>query len=91
MDSRTGLEHNKDFSISNYQLMVDFIDYCRTMSIDEILGQDDVKERVDRYFEQADKAKEQIRRCTAVHQNLAVFDLREEETIFPANRFLIYA
>jgi len=91
MDSRTGLEHNKDFSISNYQLMVDSIDYCRTMSIDEILGQDDVKERVDRYFEQADKAKEQIRRCTAVHQNLAVFDLREEETIFPANRFLIYA
>ncbi len=91
MDSRTGLEHNKDFSISNYQLMVDFVDYCRTMNIDEILSQEDVKERTDRYFEQAEKAKEQINRCTTVHKNFAVFDLREEEIIYPANRFLIYA
>jgi nanoRNase/pAp phosphatase (c-di-AMP/oligoRNAs hydrolase) len=38
-----------------------------------------------------EKAKEQIRRCTTVHGNLAVLDLRHEETIFAVNRFMIYA
>ena len=91
MDSRTGLEHNKDFSISNYQLMVDLVDYCSTLGVDQILGQEDVKERAERYYQQAEKAAEQIKRCTSVHENFAVLDLREEETIYPANRFLIYA
>jgi nanoRNase/pAp phosphatase (c-di-AMP/oligoRNAs hydrolase) len=51
----------------------------------------DVRERVELYFEHAEKAKEQIRRCTRVYKNLAVLDLRHEETIFAVNRFMIYA
>jgi nanoRNase/pAp phosphatase (c-di-AMP/oligoRNAs hydrolase) len=51
----------------------------------------DVKERVDIYLNHADKAKEQILRCTTVHKNLAVLDLRQEETIWATNRFMIYA
>ena len=91
MDARTGLGRFRDFRISNYQLMMELIDYCRDHTIDEILALPDVKERVDLYFECLPKAEEQIRRCSTVHGNLVVLDLRGEETIWPVNRFKIYA
>ena len=91
MDARTGLGRFREFRISNYNLMMDLIDYCRTHSIDEIMALPDVKERCDLYFDHAEKCKEQIRRCAAVHKNLVVLDLRNEETIYAGNRFIIYA
>ena len=91
MDARTGLGRFRNFRISNYDLMMELIDYCRDHTVDEILALPDVKERVDLYMEHQDKAREQIQRCTTVHGNLAVLDLREEETIFACNRFFIYA
>ena len=91
MDARTGLGRFREFRISNYTLMMDLIKYCRNHNIDEILELADVKERVELYFEQAEKAEEQLLRCTTVHKNLAVLDLRDEETIWATNRFMIYA
>ncbi len=91
MDSRTGLGRFKEFRVSNYQLMMQLIDYCRDHSIDEILNLTDVKERVDLYESHAEKHKEQLKRCAKVHGNLVVLDLREEETIYAGNRFMIYA
>jgi nanoRNase/pAp phosphatase (c-di-AMP/oligoRNAs hydrolase) len=91
MDARTGLGRFREFRISNYTLMMDLIKYCRNHNIDEILALPDVKERVDLYLDQKQKAGEQIKRCAKVHQNLVVLDLRNEETIWAANRFLIYA
>jgi nanoRNase/pAp phosphatase (c-di-AMP/oligoRNAs hydrolase) len=91
MDSRTGLGRFREFRISNYQLMMDLIQYCRNHGIDEILQLPDVVERVELYFEHAAKAKEQLLRCSTVHKNLVVLDLRNEETIFAVNRFMIYA
>jgi nanoRNase/pAp phosphatase (c-di-AMP/oligoRNAs hydrolase) len=91
MDARTGLGRFRDFRISNYNLMMDLIDHCRTHSINEIMALPDVKERSDLYFEHAEKCKEQIRRCATVHKNLVVLDLRNEETIYAGNRFVIYA
>lgn len=91
MDSRTGLGRFREFRVSNYQLMMDLIAYCRHHGIDEILALPDVKERVDLYFDHADRAKEQIRRCTRIYRNLAVLDLRNEDIIYAVNRFMIYA
>ena len=91
MDARTGLGRFREFRISNYTLMMDLIKYCRDHDISEILELADVKERVELYFDQAEKAKDQLLRCTTVHQNLAVLDLRNEETIWATNRFMIYA
>lgn len=91
MDARTGLGRFRDFRISNYTLMMDLIKYCRNHGIDEILALPDVKERVDLYVEQAARASEQIQRCATVHKNLVVLDLRNEETIWATNRFMIYA
>jgi nanoRNase/pAp phosphatase (c-di-AMP/oligoRNAs hydrolase) len=91
MDPRTGLGRFRDFRISNYQLMMDLIDACLTKSIDEILEMPDVKERVDLYREHETKAKAQIQRCATVTGKVVVLDLRKEETIWPTNRFMIYA
>jgi nanoRNase/pAp phosphatase (c-di-AMP/oligoRNAs hydrolase) len=91
MDARTGLGRFREFRISNYQLMMDLIKYCRDHGIAEILALPDVKERVELYFDHDARAKEQIRRCTTVHGNLVVLDLRREETIWATNRFTIYA
>ena len=91
MDPRTGLGRFREFRISNYQLMMQLIDACTTMSVDEILETPDVAERVELYLEHADRAVEQIRRCATVHGNLVVLDLRDEEVIHPTNRFTIYA
>lgn len=91
MDSRTGLGRFREFRISNYQLMMQLIDYCRAHSIEQILALPDVKERVDLYFEHEEKFKDQIMRCSTVHDNLVILDLRNEETIYAGNRFMIYA
>jgi len=90
-DSRTGLGRFRDFRISNYQLMMELIDHCRTKTIDEILALPDVKERVDLYFEHQKLANEQIRRCATQHGNLVVLDLRPEDVQYATNRFTIYA
>lgn len=91
MDPRTGLGRFREFRISNYNLMMDLIDYCKDHNITEIMEIPDVKERVDLYFEQQEKFKAQLKRCIKIHKNLIVLDLREEEVIYAGNRFMIYA
>ena len=91
MDARTGLGRFRDFRISNYQLMMELIDYCVDHSIDQVLALPDVKERVDMYFEQQELFVAQLERIAKVHDKVVVIDLREEETIYTGNRFMIYA
>lgn len=91
MDARTGLGRFREFRISNYNLMMDLIDACRNHTIDQIMALPDVKERMDLYFEHSEKCKQQIQRCSTVHGNLIVLDLRNETTIYAGNRFIIYA
>ena len=43
MDARTGLGRFRDFRISNYQLMMELIEYCRTNDIEDILNLPDVR------------------------------------------------
>ncbi len=91
MDARTGLGRFREFRVSNYQLMMDLIDYCKNHSIEEILELPDVKERVDLYNRYLVEFKAQIQNNTKVYGNVIVVDLREEETIYPGNRFYKYA
>lgn len=90
MDSRTGLGRFKEFTISNYQLMMKLIDACREYTIEEILELPDVKERVSLYLEHQEKFEDQIIKCGSIYNHLAVLDLREEEVIFAGNRFYVY-
>ena len=91
MDARTGLGRFHTFRISNYDLMMELIDHCINMSVDEILELPDVKERVDLYFEQQELFKKQVERLARVEGRVVVLDLRNEETIYAGNRFMIYA
>jgi nanoRNase/pAp phosphatase (c-di-AMP/oligoRNAs hydrolase) len=91
MDSRTGLGRFREFRISNYDLMMKLIDYCRDHSVDEILALPDVNERVALYLEHAPQFRDQLLRCARVHGDLVVLDLRDEEVIYAGNRFMIYA
>ena len=91
MDARTGLGRFHDFRISNYDLMMELIDYCVEHPIADVLKLPDVKERVDFYFEQQELFKAQLERIAKVDGKVVIIDLRNEETIYPGNRFMIYA
>lgn len=91
MDARTGLGRFHDFRISNYDLMMELIDACMEKPINEILEMPDVKERTDLYFEQDKLFKEQLEKLTRIHGSVGVIDLRNEETIYAGNRFMVYA
>ena len=91
MDPRTGLGRFRNFTISNYNLMLKLVDLCSQKSINEIMSDPDVKERIKLYNEEQDKFKEQIKRCTRVEGTTAILDIRKEEIIHVGNRFMVYA
>lgn len=91
MDPRTGLGRYRDYRISNYQLMMAMIDYCREKTVDEILALDDVVERSKRYFEQDKLFKEMVRANSTIKGNLVVLDLRDQDEIYTGNRFILYS
>ncbi|MDE1152525.1 MAG: exopolyphosphatase [Micavibrio sp.] len=91
MDPRTGLGRFREFRISNYALMMDLIDYCKDHDINEIMQMPDVVERVTLYHEQAELFKKQVQECVSIHGNLIVLNLKNQETIYAGNRFMIYA
>jgi len=91
MDSRTGLGRFRDFRISNYNLMMNLIDACKDHTIEEIMQLPDVLERVELYNRYKSEFINQLKHCSTVHENVVVLDLRDEEIIYPGNRFMIYA
>jgi len=91
MDARTGLGRFREFRISNYNLMMDLIDYCKEHNIDEILALPDVKERVELFFSYKDQFYKQIRDNAKVYDNVLVIYLKDEEVLYPGNRFVKYA
>lgn len=91
MDPRTGLGRYRNFSISNYNLMLKLVDLCPKKSITEIMEDPDVRERIALYNEEQEKFKEQIKRCTKVDGKIAILDVRNEDVIHVGNRFMVYA
>ena len=91
MDPRTGLGRFRDFRISNYQLMMELVDACLELTVEEILELPDVAERVQLYRDHAQAAEAQLLARSSVHGNAVVIDLREDEVIHPTNRFMTYA
>lgn len=91
MDPRTGLGRFRNFTISNYSLMLKLVDLCPKKSITEIMEDPDIRERIALYNEQQEEFKEQIKRCTRVEGNIAILDVRNEDVIHVGNRFMVYA
>lgn len=91
MDARTGLGRFRNFRISNYQLMMDLIDYCKDHDIDDILQLPDVAERVELYEDHKERFRQQMLDVGERDGNVLVVDLRSQETIYAGNRFVKYA
>ncbi len=91
MDARTGLGRFHDFRISNYDLMMQMIDYCVDHSVEEVLALPDVKERVDVYFQQQEQFQKQLRSTVKMVGKVALIDLRPLDVIYSGNRFMVYA
>jgi len=90
-DPRTGLGRFHDFRISNYNLMMEFLDHFRTMSLDEILSHPDVKERIDLYHQQTDLFIDMVKKYSRIEGNVLITDLRGVSPIYTSNRFTIYS
>ncbi|MBE6837972.1 MAG: exopolyphosphatase [Ruminococcus sp.] len=91
MDPRTGLGRFRNFRISNYQLMEELIECCRTMSTAEILALPDVQERTELYREQAELFTEMVHKYTRIDKDVIITDLRGVSPIYAGNRFMIYS
>ncbi|MCJ2163805.1 MULTISPECIES: exopolyphosphatase [unclassified Pseudodesulfovibrio] len=90
MDPRTGLGRYRDFRISNYQLMLDMIEYCRSKTAEEIMEIPDVKERIEKYQEDQTNFIQMLNDNATVEGNVIILDLRDQDPIYCGNRFMIY-
>jgi len=91
MDARTGLGRFRDYQISNYELMMDMVDYCGRLTAEQIIIKDDIQERVIRYFYQQEMFIEMIQDCSEIKGNVIISNLLDQETIYSGNRFIVYA
>ena len=91
MDPRTGLGRFRDFTISNYQLMEELIECCRRQTIDEIMANPHVEERVMLYCEQSALFIDMLKAKSYVKGSVIVTDLRGVDTIYAGNRFTVYS
>ncbi len=83
IDSRSGLGSFKDYF--NH-----LVGWLKTMTIDEVLAQPEVKARVDRLRNELVAFKDLLRRNSFQLNNVVVTDLRESADMPAGNRFLIY-
>lgn len=91
MDPRTGLGRFRTFTISNYQLMERLIEWCRTMTIEQIMALPDIQERITLYHEQTELFIDMVKQHTHTEDQVIISDLRGVDPIYAGNRFLIYS
>ena len=90
MDPRTGLGRYRDYRISNYQLMENCVEWCRSRTPQEILAMPDVQERLSRYYEQTQAFRDMVKKNAVQYKNVVQLDLRDLDEIYAGNRFVIY-
>ena len=92
MDPRTGLAYHHGYKISNRELMTKLIDLIAQHpdDPDQVLADPDVKERIDRYFQQQEEFAKLMRERSTVEKNVIITDLRGLGDPPAGNRFLIY-
>ena len=90
-DPRTGLDYYHGYRISHMQLMTELIEYLRTKSVAEIMKLPDIKERVDRYFENDKNHKEFMQKHSIIDGTIVITDLRGVADMPPGNRHIVYA
>ncbi|HEX7829461.1 MAG TPA: exopolyphosphatase, partial [Thermoanaerobaculia bacterium] len=84
IDNRSGLGGFEDY----FQRLVEWL---KTMTIQEVLQQPEVKERVERLRRDQSDFKMLLTRNSFLLNNVVVTDLREIERLPAGNRFLVYS
>jgi nanoRNase/pAp phosphatase (c-di-AMP/oligoRNAs hydrolase) len=84
IDSRTGLGKFDDY----FRKLVEWL---KTMSIEEVLQQPEVRERVERISSDQETFRQLLQRNSFQLNNVVVTDLREIEQLPAGNRFLVYS
>lgn len=84
IDSRTGLGNFEDYFLH-------LVEWMKTMTIDEVLAQPEVRGRVERIQSDQNEFRELLRRNSFRLHNVVVTDLREMEILPAGNRFLVYS
>ena len=83
IDSRTGLGGFDDY----FRKLVEWL---KTMSIQEVLQQPEVRDRIERIKADSEEFKRLLARNSFQISNVVVTDLREIERLPAGNRFLVY-
>lgn len=85
IDSRTGLGRDS-FEVYFMKL----VEWLKTMSVEQILEQPEVKERVEKIRAEQREFTHLLKRSSFQINNVVITDLREIERLPAGNRFLIY-
>jgi len=84
LDSRTGLGAFHDY-------FMQLVEWLKTMPIEEVLEQPEVKARVDRIRNEQEMFRKILQRNSFQLSNVVVTDLREIDQLPAGNRFLVYS
>lgn len=84
IDSRTGLGQFDGY----FRKLVDWL---KTMPVDDVLEQPEVRERVQRIHNEQDAFRQLLQRNSFQLTNVVVTDLREVQALPAGNRFLVYS
>ena len=90
-DSRTGLGYYHDFTISNFNLMTKLIELLEHKTIEDILADPDVKERVNRFRNDQEKFTDLLKEHSWMDGKCVVSDFRNIDDFHAGNRFLVYS
>jgi hypothetical protein len=90
MDPRTGLGRIHSFRISNFDLMKRMPHLIAQKTLQEILNDKDVAERVEIYRREQGPFERMLRESASTYGNLVVLNLLDREVLHAGNRFLLY-
>ena len=89
-DPRTGLGLKRDFKVSNFDLMKAIPKMLRTRTLDDILGETNMQDRVKAYREENEAFKKFMKDTAKVQGDAIVIDLRGKADVPTGNRFMEY-
>jgi len=91
VDKRTRVEEWGKFAIDETAFKLGIIESMGSTGIEGIMKNPDVAQRAEIYFRYEEKYRKQLVSTVNIYSNIAVFDFRQCKTIYPGNRFVIYA
>ena len=89
-DPRTGMGYTHTYRIGNFELMKSLPGMLRSMTIDQILANPDVQERVKTYRADNERYKTFLKETARIAGDAIVLDLRGKKEQPSGNRFMEY-